>query len=254
MARQQSTGACTLCGAKFGKSGMTKHLEACLVQHVADEHGKSFRTARFFHVVVQGRYTPDYWLHLGVRSNAKLEQLDKFLRGIWLECCGHLSAFTIAGTTYSSYTEEEYGDEGMDEKLADVPRGVTFFHDYDFGTTTHLRLRIVGEYDAPASKERVTLLARNDPPDIRCSCGKPAVWVCCECGYQPSGWMCSECGAKHKCGTEMLLPIVNSPRTGQCGYTGNSDYGAIYDELRSFGGGDPDEDDPDDDDDAGSSS
>ena len=247
MARQQSAGVCALCGGKFSKASMSRHLEKCLVQHAAGKCAAGTRSARFFHVVVDGRYATDYWLHLGVRSNAELEHLDSFLRNIWLECCGHLSAFTIGRTTHSSYTEEEFGDEGMDLKLADVPRKLTFFHEYDFGTTTHLRLRIVGEYDAPASKEHVKLLARNDPPDIRCACGKPAVWVCCECGYQPTGRMCTECAAKHECGIEMLMPIANSPRTGQCAYTGDADCTAIYDELYRLHGDDSDEGDPDDD-------
>jgi len=248
MARKQTAGACTLCGAKFGKSGMTRHLEKCLAQYAVGKPAGGARPARFFHIVVDGRYAADYWLHLGVRSNAKLEDLDGFLRHIWLECCGHMSAFTIEGATYSSYPDDEFGDEGMDLKLANVPPGVPFFHEYDFGTTTHLRLRIVGEYDAPASKEHVTLLARNNPPEISCTCGKQAVWTCCECAYERSGWMCSECAAKHECGTDMLMPIVNSPRTGQCGYTGNEDHSKIYEELRSFGG-DLDDDAPEDDDD-----
>ena len=34
------------------------------------------------------------------------------------------------------------------------------------------------------------------------------------------GWVCDECAPKHKCGEDMLLPVVNSPRVGMCGYTG----------------------------------
>jgi len=30
-----------------------------------------------------------------VKDNAALSDLDSFLRDIWLECCGHLSAFEI---------------------------------------------------------------------------------------------------------------------------------------------------------------
>jgi len=35
------------------------------------------------------------------------------------------------------------------------------------------------------------------------------------------GWLCDECAPKHKCGEDMLLPVVNSPRVGKCGYTGD---------------------------------
>jgi hypothetical protein len=30
------------------------------------------------------------------------------------------------------------------------------------------------------------------------------------------------CAAKHECGEEMLLPVLNSPRAGVCGYCGPS--------------------------------
>ncbi len=35
-----------------------------------------------------------------------------------------------------------------------------------------------------------------------------------------AGWLCDSCAEDHKCGEDMLLPVVNSPRTGVCGYTG----------------------------------
>jgi hypothetical protein len=53
-----------------------------------------FTTSRF-------RYKP-YWLHIEMPARAKLADLDSFLRGIWLECCGHLSEFTVNGLKYSS--------------------------------------------------------------------------------------------------------------------------------------------------------
>ena len=33
-------------------------------------------------------------------GSATLEELDHYLRTIWLECCGHLSQFTIGGMLY----------------------------------------------------------------------------------------------------------------------------------------------------------
>ena len=34
------------------------------------------------------------------------------------------------------------------------------------------------------------------------------------------GWLCQSCADEHECGEDMLLPVVNSPRTGVCGYAG----------------------------------
>jgi hypothetical protein len=35
----------------------------------------------------------------------------------------------------------------------------------------------------------------------------------------PNGWLCDAHAEKHK-HQDMFLPVVNSPRVGQCGYTG----------------------------------
>lgn len=37
--------------------------------------------------------SPIYWLHVTARREAKLAELDRLLRDVWLECCGHLSEF-----------------------------------------------------------------------------------------------------------------------------------------------------------------
>jgi len=63
--------------------------------------------------VVEGSYLPYYWMHLELPANATLEDLDSFLRDIWLECCGHLSAFRIEGKEYLS-EPSEFDEEGMD--------------------------------------------------------------------------------------------------------------------------------------------
>lgn len=41
-----------------------------------------------------------YWLGVEAKASARLRHLDQFLRRIWLECCGHLSKFEIAGVDY----------------------------------------------------------------------------------------------------------------------------------------------------------
>src|SRR5471032_2915093 len=62
----------------------------------------------------------------------------------------------------------------------------------------------------------VELLARNDAPQIVCDeCGSLATaQICSECDSRGEGWLCEACAAKHECGEEMLLPVVNSPRAG----------------------------------------
>ena len=101
--------------------------------------------------------------------------------------------------------------------------GMELLHEYDFGSTTELLVKVLAEYEGPVEKNKlVQILARNEAYKIPCDeCGKiPAVQICTECQWDGSGWLCEACAKDHECGEEMLLPVVNSPRTGVCGYTG----------------------------------
>ena len=226
MTRQMSKGQCHLCGDTFSKSAMTKHLGTCKQNEQNSEMsspGRNPRQAEVFHLVVEGRYSPDYWMHLEVPADAALEELDNFLRDIWLECCGHMSAFTIEGKTYSVAPMAEFDDESMEASLDEIlSPGMEFHYEYDFGSTTHLAMRVVSQEQKQIKDESIRVLARNEPPSYPCVwCGKIATQVCTECLWSDSGgWLCDECAAEHKCGEEMLLPVVNSPRVGECAYTG----------------------------------
>jgi len=226
MIRQMSKGQCHLCGGTFSKSEMTKHLKSC--KQIEQNSGKSSparnpRQTEVFHLVVEGRYSPDYWMHLDVPADLTLEDLDDFLRDIWLECCGHLSAFEIEGQTYSVEPMEDFDDESMEVGLDSVlSPGMKFYHRYDFGSTTRLALKVISQEQKQIKGKSIAVLARNEPPSIPCmSCGKIATQVCTECICSDSGgWLCDECAVEHQCGEDMLLPVVNSPRVGVCGYTG----------------------------------
>lgn len=202
---------------------MTNHLMSCLKKQEASAESskRKPKKTKVFHIVVEGYYRPDYWMHLDVPVNATLQNLDGFLRGIWLECCGHMSAFTIEGQDYSASPFGGFDDESMDVELGDVLSSkMKFSHEYDFGTTTVLALRVVSERKGEIKDEPITILARNEPPPITCDCGKLATQVCTECLWEGEGWLCDECAAEHECGEEMLLPVVNSPRVGMCAYVG----------------------------------
>ncbi len=205
---------------------MTRHLKSCLHAQESSEtlgsHAQATGITRTFHLVVQGRWSPGYWLHLQVRADATLRELDGFLRQIWLECCGHMSAFRIGEQSYSGSPMGEMGDKSMECKLRDVLQpGMQLGHEYDFGSTTELLLKVAGEQVTHRKLKSIELLARNDQPLIACTvCGNPALQVCTQCGDETGGWLCGKCAKKHECDPEMRLPVVNSPRVGVCGYTG----------------------------------
>jgi len=225
MTRQMSKGKCNLCGSTFSKSAMTKHLKSCKQKEQDSKKSSSSRGSRetkIFHLVVEGRYSSAYWMHLEVPAGVTLKVLDSFLRRIWLECCGHMSAFVIEGKTYSVAPMAEFDDESMGARLDEVlSPGMKFHYEYDFGSTTHLAMKVVSQEQKQIKGKSIAVLAMNEPPSIPCvSCSKMATQLCSECHWSGEGWLCNECAAEHECGEEMLLPVVNSPRVGICGYTG----------------------------------
>ncbi len=223
MARTTTKGTCHFCHQVFGKTAMTRHLGLCPQRVASFAAGKpSAKPARLLHLRAEGLHAPAYWMHLEMPADASLQTLDSFLRKSWLECCGHLSRFEIHGTSYSSYVDPEFGDKSMQVQVGKILEvGDQFVHEYDFGTTTELRLKVLAEREDTVKKKSIELLAHNLLPEIPCDgCGKAATQTCSQCIYEESGWLCESCGKEHACGEEMLLPIINSPRVGMCGYDG----------------------------------
>lgn len=113
-------------------------------------------------------------------------------------------------------------ERGMGIELEKVLKpDLKFFHDYDFGSTTSLSLKVVAEREGKLKKGKkaIEVLSRNEPPTILCTaCGKPATSISTS---SDDAW-CDACAEEHEGDYEyeMLLPVVNSPRMGVCGYTG----------------------------------
>lgn len=209
-----SLGGCEFCGGIFSKRGIKRHLDACRVRPVDEGGNKPYYTLR-----IEGYPQNEYWLYIEMRGDALLVKLDQFLRSIWLECCGHLSMFTINGRRYLSDDHDDY-DEDMEIELEEVVRiGDVFTHDYDFGSTTTLKVKVVSARLGYAGEGAVTLLARNIEPEEQCDfCGNRAEYID---GVQ-GRLACTACVRRRGDNlAEYWLPLVNSPRTGVCGYTGD---------------------------------
>jgi hypothetical protein len=156
----QSRGKCQYCGEETAKSGMSRHLAKC------EERAKAIQTANagnqpeetLWHLRVQDAYAKDFWLDLEMRGPATLQKLDAYLRAIWLECCGHLSKFTVGG--WGGY------DVGKARKADDVFSKVSdLIHLYDFGTTSETKIHVVGLRKGKAlTKHAIVLMARNNMP------------------------------------------------------------------------------------------
>jgi hypothetical protein len=162
------------------------------------------------HLKITARDDKRYWLDLAVSPRTKLIALDGFLRTTWLECCLHLSAFTTPG---------RHGEE-VD---ANLTVGTVFKHVrlldyvYDFGASTELIIKRVKS--TGTSVRGIALLGRNEQPAAFCDeCDAPATWICPECSLRGGGVYCDEHSPLDECDEPFLLPVVNSPRVGVCGY------------------------------------
>ena len=201
---------------------MARHLGACLPQH-PDPKGQP---ARLIRLRVEGAELPVFWLDVEVKEKAPLAAVDQLLRDVWLECCGHLSAFRIGGVTYTQPFDDGMGAE--DERSIETPvvkalRGWKGWlrYEYDFGSTTYLRMRVAATREGIVGRRLVYLRARNVEPIWKCgTCEQPATLVCSYCVYNAYPFLCEKHAKRHECGEEAMLPVVNSPRTGVCAYAG----------------------------------
>ena len=191
-------GNCFICGKTLGKSAIKNHI---LKEHCGgDEECLLFKA--------EGAYNKNYWLYFTVPVDATLAALDKFLREIWCECCDHLSAFRRGSAEF-----------GKTRKISSLSAGDTLFYEYDFGSTTDIAISVIEAVWRPKQKQKAQLLARNEPLERACDiCGAPATQI--------NAWegelLCDKC-ADEADDEDALLPFVNSPRSGVCGYMGELD-------------------------------
>ena len=217
---------CRICGKTYSDRGMTRHLTSCLQKHSDTKTG--------VHLRVTDTWDSTFWLQLLADAEATLSDLDLLLRNVWLECCGHLSEFEIRDTRYNpSPSSFGFGarEESTNVPIARVlPDGESFSYTYDFGSSTYVEGNSYGaapwpkdmEVESPESTSGIRVLSRNEMPEVHCSlCDRRAEWICADCRWHGEGLLCSRHARDHACGHDMLLPVVNSPRMGVCGYTGS---------------------------------
>ncbi len=219
MARKQQTrGKCVFCDREMTRSGLARHLRICPQRQEAINAANqaSGSDQPIYHLQVQDEWGGDFWLHLEMKGSATLDDLDSYLRTIWLECCGHLSQFSVGGWR---------GDEiPMSCKIAQVFQvGVELTHIYDFGTSSETLVKAVDvRQGKPLTPHPIFLMARNEMQEVKCmKCDRTATWFCQECMYEMhvTGALCEEHAREHP-HDEYIMAVVNSPRMGMCGYNG----------------------------------
>lgn len=217
---KMSKGKCAYCGQETTKSGMTKHLSACSQRQetIAKADRKKGSRETLHHLRVQDAYRSEFWLDLEMRGSASLKNLDDYLRAIWLECCGHLSQFSIGGWRGAEISQKRVADEVFES-------GIELTHIYDFGTSSETLIKVVGRREGhPTTRHPIALMARNVMPPAPCiKCKQPAAWLCFECLIEDEVWgtLCEKHAQSHPHDDYgEPVPLVNSPRLGMCGYDG----------------------------------
>lgn len=213
----QLQGKCLFCNEEIAKAQVSNHLKKCKGWKEAAAKAEQQKKASesLLHLRVQAADTPEFWLDLEMRGAATLGDLDKYLRAIWLECCGHMSEFSAGG---------------MKRRIGEVLGvGEETIHTYDFGTPSVTRIKVVAERRGkPVTSRPITLLARNLLPESKCEvCGKPATLLSLWSLIENGDWVTlCEVHAESQGDEENYdgpVPLMNSPRLGLCGYDGPAD-------------------------------
>ena len=225
MEKLRAEGVCFYCKETKTGAGIGRHLSSHLKKIEKEKTTK--KTA--YHLKVSS--TSLYFLHILIHENSDLEELDSYLRSIWLECCGHMSSFNIKG---QRVMKGDWFDDNVEFGLdTHIPvkktfaKGLKLTYEYDFGSTTQLDIQVVNAYNIDITKEGIILLSRNEPPKYICSnCKKEPAEVLCSVCWEDNTF-CKSCKETHAKECEDFadyseMDLVNSPRAGVCAYDGGS--------------------------------
>lgn len=216
MAPRSVPGICLLCREPVTKRAVLRHVGECLASSGGSAGEKPSLLIR-----IEGRRARSFWLIAVARADATLEDLDALIRGVWVECCGHLSAFTIGGEEYLSGDDESDMAVPLERLLSP---GTVFSYEYDFGSPTRLDLEVIGTAPMLPPESPIRVLVRNEPPPVACeTCGEAAEFRLQDDELDLWHFFCRDCLAAAEPDPECVELIENSPRDGVCGYVEDPD-------------------------------
>lgn len=197
---------CMICNELYTNANIGTHIADCIDNLVIEDDNVNY-------LLKINDEENVYWMYIIMHGNLKLSDLDKFLKKTWLECCGHLSKFSINNIDY-----ENYENNNMNCKIKDIlDEDLTFGYEYDFGSTTELFISVVKIFNSKNNK--IKIISRNSKPKYKCATCKKfnSEMICFEC----QKIFCKNCSLnkKHKCDPEnSVFDLINSPRMADCFY------------------------------------
>ena len=229
----KSVGQCLYCQESFSKEDITAHLNG----HLNELQRRQQVSVKAFHLRIESAFpyfegADNLFLNILIDGGVTLAFLDRYLREIWLECCGHQSAFHVKGKSYTEDFDNPKADIGENKRITLAKllvEGTVIDYEYDFGSTTALTITVEKELEVivPAS---IQLLSRNEPLAIMCdTCKVKAAKKVCSIHLNnaPEAFFCTVCAGKHaKICPDFkeygAMKVFNSPRMGTCAYEGGS--------------------------------
>lgn len=143
----KSEGVYSFCSKTFSATAMSRHLQSCRKRkEIQDKEEKNWKI-----FLLRAQAGP-FFVYFETKASSTLKDVDAFLRRLWLECCSHLSAFTINNVRFEVKTDgvdsmwsdifgRKQSIKTMSSKLYSVlTPGLKFLHEYDFGSTTELEM------------------------------------------------------------------------------------------------------------------
>lgn len=208
-----SRGHCFKCGAELGRRAMLNHVRKERAEFGNDEKCT---------ILEISSYSKSFWMVIEAAEDAKLADLDVFLRDVWMECCGHCSMFVPKSN--NPWRETEFN---IFKAISSFPEDSELMYIYDFGSTSAAEIKVIGTFSREKCKGSIRLLSRNCPVRPRCEkCGVDADLVLWD-GIDESDYsaLCKDCGRPFKSRgyRGKYAPFANSPRMGICGYRGEFD-------------------------------
>ena len=216
-------GKCYCCDKELTERTIKRHIKNCpnIKKVISDEIIADKKTRNQFIISMKDKYNKNtYCIYLSIDENLQLQHLDKFIRDVWVECCGHLSSFYIDEMKYDDNRNELYQ---MNVKLKEVLSvGQKFEYEYDFGDTTYIILEVVDKIEVSTKHSQIEILARNNENYYTCSkCGEKAQYY----QYETNKFLCEKCADEldEDEFEELYGDYFNSPRDCVCGYVGDKD-------------------------------
>lgn len=148
---------CTCCNKKFGNRKIKDHVSECVKNTVTEESGYLMEFMAYNDITNTFHY-----MHALFGSKCKLSHIDKFLRDMWCECCGHMSIVHVFDAETDIRKDGKFRD-----LISKYDETNQFTYEYDMGDTTTIFFRILKKLNDNNST-KYKLLYRNEQQNVKC--------------------------------------------------------------------------------------